>query len=253
MREFFTKLSEVKWISDFIEDFKQNFIDGDRWEWLFEGLLNTLIITFFATLIGIAIGIVIAVIRSTYDKNAETLKKRGGIGYGILKFANGVCNVYLAVFRGTPVVVQLMIWYFVILAFSTNGIMVAVVAFGINSGAYVAEIFRGGIMSIDNGQFEAGRSLGFNYISTMIYIVAPQMIKAVLPTLCNEFIVLLKETSIAGYVGIMDLTKAGDLIRGRTFAAFMPLIAVAIIYFAIVMIFTRLVNVLERRLRRSDH
>ena len=132
-------------------------------------------------------------------------------------------------------------------------LVIAIVAFGINSGAYVAEIFRGGIMSIDNGQFEAGRSLGFNYIQTMIYIVIPQMFKVVLPTLCNEFIVLLKETSVAGYVGIADLTKAGDLIRGRTFSAFMPLIAVAIIYLVIVMLFTWLVGKLERRLRRSDH
>ena len=136
---------------------------------------------------------------------------------------------------------------------SNNDILIAIVAFGVNSGAYVAEIFRGGIMSIDKGQFEAGRSLGFNYIQTMIYVIIPQMFKVVLPTLCNEFIVLLKETSIAGYVGIVDLTKAGDLIRGRTFSAFMPLIAVAIIYLVIVMLFTWLVGKLERRLRNSDH
>ena len=132
-------------------------------------------------------------------------------------------------------------------------IVIAIIAFGINSGAYVAEIFRGGIMSVDNGQFEAGRSLGFNYIQTMVYIVIPQMFKIVLPTLCNEFIVLLKETSVAGYVGIADLTKAGDLIRGRTFSAFMPLIAVALMYLVIVILFTGLVRMLERRLRRSEH
>ena len=131
--------------------------------------------------------------------------------------------------------------------------MLAVFAFGINSGAYVAESFSGGIMSVDNGQFEAGRSLGFNYIQTMVYIVIPQMFKIVLPTLCNEFIVLLKETSVAGYVGIADLTKAGDLIRGRTFSAFMPLIAVALMYLVIVILFTGLVRMLERRLRRSEH
>ncbi len=246
-------ITDVKWINDFISEFKLNFINGDRWEWLVEGLFNTMLITLFATLIGVVIGIVIAVVRSTYDKNEETLKKRGGAGYVVLRIVNAVCNVYLTVIRGTPVVVQLLIWYFIIMASSTNGVLVAIIAFGINSGAYVAEIFRGGIMSIDNGQFEAGRSLGFNYIQTMIYIVAPQMIKAVLPTLCNEFIVLLKETSIAGYVGIMDLTKAGDLIRGRTFSAFMPLIAVALVYLVIVMIFTYLVRLLERRLRRSEH
>ena len=141
---------------------------------------------------------------------------------------------------------------FIVFAKSNNDMFIATFAFGINSGAYVAEIFRGGIMSIDNGQFEAGRSLGFNYTQTMFYIVIPQVIKAVLPTLCNEFIVLLKETSIAGYVGIMDLTKAGDLIRGRTFSAFMPLIAVAAIYLSLVLILTRLVGILERRLRKNE-
>jgi ABC-type amino acid transport system permease subunit len=253
MLKLFASLTEIGWIADLVSEFKLNFINDDRWQWLVEGLLNTLLITLFATLIGICIGICIAIVRSTYDKNEESLKKRGGVGYVLLKIANAVCNVYLTVIRGTPVVVQLLIWYFIIMASSTNGVLVAIIAFGINSGAYVAEIFRGGIMSIDNGQFEAGRSLGFNYLQTMIYIVAPQMFKAVLPTLCNEFIVLLKETSIAGYVGIMDLTKAGDLIRGRTFSAFMPLIAVAVIYLVIVMIFTYLVRLLERRLRRSEH
>lgn len=248
-----SKLLEIKWIKDFVDDFTLNFINDNRWEWLVEGLGCTLFITLFATLIGVAIGIIIAIVRSTYDKNQETMKKRGGAGYHVLKFFNGVCNVYLTVVRGTPVVVQLLLWYFVIMASSTNSMLVAIIAFGTNSGAYVAEIFRGGIMSIDNGQFEAGRSLGFNYLQTMTHIITPQMFKAVLPTLCNEFIVLLKETSIAGYVGMMDLTKAGDLIRGRTFSAFMPLIAVAIIYLIIVMIFTHLVRLLERRLRKSDH
>lgn len=241
------------WFEDFSAEFRLNFLDGNKWKWLLDGLGNTLIITFFAVLIGIAVGVVIAVVRSTYDKNKETLKKRGGIGYVVLWILNALCNVYLTVIRGTPVVVQLLIMYFIIFASSTNGTMIAVIAFGINSGAYVAEIFRGGIMSVDNGQFEAGRSLGFNYIQTMVYIVIPQMFKIVLPTLCNEFIVLLKETSVAGYVGIADLTKAGDLIRGRTFSAFMPLIAVALIYLVIVLLFTQLVRILERRLRRSEH
>lgn len=243
----------TEWFEKFKADFVLNFLDDDRWMWLLEGLGQTLLITFFAVLLGIAIGVVIAIIRSTFDKNLETLKARNRFTYGLLAFFNAICNIYLTVIRGTPVVVQLMIMYFVIFASSTNGTMVAVLAFGINSGAYVAEIFRSGIMAIDKGQFEAGRSLGFNYIQTMIYIVVPQMFKVVLPTLCNEFIVLLKETSIAGYVGIEDLTKAGDLIRGRTFSAFMPLIAVAIIYLAIVMLFTWLVGKLERRLRNSDH
>lgn len=242
-----------EWFSGFKDEFILNFINGDRWKWILNGLGQTLIITFFAVLIGITLGIVIAMVRSSYDKNIETMKKRKGAGYYLLCFFNAVCNIYLTVIRGTPVVVQLLIMYFVVFASSTNGTLVAVIAFGINSGAYVAEIFRSGIMSVDRGQFEAGRSLGFNYIQTMAYIAVPQMFKIVLPTLCNEFIVLLKETSIAGYVGIADLTKAGDLIRGRTFSAFMPLIAVALIYLVIVMIFTYLVRLLERRLRNSDH
>jgi len=241
------------WFQKFKSEFILNFIDDNRWEWIVQGLKNTLIITFFATLIGIAIGVVIAIIRSTYDKNYDTMKKNKGISFYLLSFFNFICKIYLTVIRGTTVVVQLLIMYFIILASSNSELFIAILAFGINSGAYVAEIFRSGIMSIDKGQFEAGRSLGFNYIQTMIYVVVPQMFKIVLPTLCNEFIVLLKETSIAGYVGIVDLTKAGDLIRGRTFSAFMPLIAVAIIYLAIVMLFTWLVGKLERRLRNSDH
>jgi len=242
----------TEWFSKFIEDFKLNFINGDRWKWIVEGLGATLLITFLALIIGVVLGILVAMVRSTYDKNGEGMKKRGGFGYIALKVANSVCNVYLTVIRGTPMVVQLLIWYFIILASAKSGTVVAVIAFGINSGAYVAEIFRSGIMAVDNGQFEAGRSLGFNYAQTMTYIIVPQAFKTVLPTLCNEFIVLIKETSIAGYVGIMDLTKAGDLIRGRTFSAFMPLIAVALIYLALVMILTWLVGKLERRLRKSE-
>jgi polar amino acid transport system permease protein len=143
-------------------------------------------------------------------------------------------------------------YYFVIFSFSRNGVLIAIIAFGINSGAYVAEIFRAGITSIDQGQFEAGRSLGFNYLQTMTHIIIPQAFKNVLPTLCNEFIVLLKETSVAGYVGVVDLTKAGDIIRGRTFSAFMPLIAVALIYLALVIVLTALVRRLERRLNKSE-
>lgn len=242
-----------EWFKNLSDEFVLNFIKDNRWEWIVQGLKNTLIITFFATLIGIAIGVVIAIIRSTYDKNAEALKKNKSLSFYLLSFFNAICKVYLTIIRGTPVVVQLLIMYFIIMASSNSETLIAIIAFGINSGAYVAEIFRGGIMSIDKGQFEAGRSLGFNYIQTMIYVIIPQMFKVVLPTLCNEFIVLLKETSIAGYVGIVDLTKAGDLIRGRTFSAFMPLIAVAIIYLLIVMLFTWLVGRLERRLRNSDH
>ena len=201
-----------------------------------------MIVTVFAVLIGVLLGFLIAIVRTTHDKT------------GKLKILNAICKVYLTVIRGTPVVVQLMIIYFIIFgSVDISKVLVAIVAFGINSGAYVAEIFRSGIMSIDNGQFEAGRSLGFNYAQTMMYIIMPQAFKNVLPTLCNEFISLLKETSVSGYIALQDLTKGGDIIRSRTYDAFMPLIAVALIYLAMVMIFTKLVSLLERRLRNSDH
>lgn len=238
--------------ADFAADFHLNFIASDRWRSLLKGLGATLQITFFALLIGLVIGVVVAAVRSTFDKNHEDMARKGGFGWFMMKIANGICNVYLAVVRGTPVVVQLMIFYFVIFSFSRNGVLIAVIAFGINSGAYVAEIFRAGIVSIDAGQFEAGRSLGFNYVQTMTHIIIPQAFKNVLPTLCNEFIVLLKETSVAGYVGVVDLTKAGDMIRGRTFSAFMPLIAVALVYLALVIVLTALVRRLERRLNKSE-
>ena len=238
--------------AEFAADFHLNFIASDRWRSLLKGLGATLQITFFALLIGLVIGVIVAAVRSTYDKNHEDMARKGGFGWFMMKIANGICNVYLAVVRGTPVVVQLLIFYFVIFSFSRNGVLIAIIAFGINSGAYVAEIFRAGITSIDAGQFEAGRSLGFNYLQTMIHIIIPQAFKNVLPTLCNEFIVLLKETSVAGYVGVVDLTKAGDMIRGRTFSAFMPLIAVALIYLVLVIVLTALVRRLERRLNKSE-
>ena len=240
------------WFLEMKDVFILCFVDDNRWEWLVEGFINSIIITLLAIVIGLFFGIVLAAIRSSYDKNEESLKLRGGAGYVLLKALNGIAKVYITVIRGIPVVVQLMLWYFVILVSQDNDILVAIVAFGFNSAAYVAEIFRGGIMSIDNGQFEAGRSLGFNYVQTMIYIVLPQTIKATLPTLLNEIIALLKETSVAGYVGIMDLTKAGDLIRGRTFEAFMPLIAVAIIYLVTVIVLTKVFSIIERRLRKSE-
>ena len=194
---------------------------------------------------------VIAIVRSTWDKNRETMRR--GPGRFFLALANGVCKVYLTVIRGTPVVVQLMIIYYIIFASSNNGVAIATLAFGINSGAYVAEIIRGGIMSIDPGQFEAGRSLGFNFTQTMRHIVIPQALKNVLPALANEFIVLLKETSVAGYVSVKDLTKGGDIIRGSTYSPYMPLLAVAVIYLVLVMFFSWLVGKLERRLRSSEH
>lgn len=222
--------------------FISNFIDDNRWRYITDGLKITLLVTVFAVLIGVVLGFLIAIVRTTHDKT------------GKLKILNAICKVYLTVIRGTPVVVQLMIIYFIIFgSVDISKVVVAIVAFGINSGAYVAEIFRSGIMSIDNGQFEAGRSLGFNYAQTMMYIVMPQAFKNVLPTLCNEFISLLKETSVSGYIALQDLTKGGDIIRSRTYDAFMPLIAVALIYLAMVMIFTKLVSLLERKLRNSDH
>ncbi|MCI8835385.1 MAG: amino acid ABC transporter permease [Ruminococcus sp.] len=229
-------------LQTFQKKFYTNFIEDDRWKYIWEGLGVTLQVTLFAVLLGIVIGFLIAVVRSTYDKT------------GKLKVLNLICNVYLTVIRGTPVVVQLLIIYFVIFgSVNISKIPVAIMAFGINSGAYVAEIFRSGIMSIDNGQFEAGRSLGFSYAQTMVYIVMPQAFKNVLPALGNEFIVLLKETSVSGYIALQDLTKGGDIIRSRTYDALMPLLAVALIYLIMVIVFTKLVNILERRLRNSEH
>ena len=202
--------------------------------------------------IGIVIGVVIASIRSSFDKNKESLKMRGGIGYYILAVLNAICRVYLTIIRGTPVVVQLMIAYFIVFVSAKDGVPVGMLAFGINSGAYVAEIFRAGIMSIDNGQFEAGRSLGFNYFQTMRYIVVPQMFKSVLPTLCNEFIALLKETSVVGYVGVIDITKAGNVIAGVTYSYYIPLLTVAAIYLVMVMILSYFVGKLEKRLRKNE-
>ncbi len=228
-------------MNDFILSFENNFITDNRYLYLVQGLGTTLLITLFAAILGILLGFLVAIVRSTYDKT------------GKLKFVNAICNVYLTVIRGTPAMVQLLIMYYVIFAStSMSKIVVAILSFGINSGAYVAEIVRSGIMSIDNGQFEAGRSLGFSYPETMYYIIMPQAFKNVLPALANEFIVLLKETSICGYIGLMDLTRGGDIIRSRTYEAFMPLIAVAIIYLILVMIMTHFVKLLERRLRSSE-
>ena len=218
----------------------QNLIAENRWKYIANGLGVTLRITLFAVMIGIVLGFLVAVVRSTYEKTHK------------LKLLNLICQVYLTVIRGTPMVVQLLIMYYIVFVSVTSKIMVASLAFGINSGAYVAEIIRGGIQSIDNGQFEAGRSLGFNYPQTMIYIILPQVFKNVLPALANEFIVLLKETSVCGYIALQDLTKGGDIIRSQTYNAYVPLFTVALIYLVMVMIFTQLVKLLERRLRSSE-
>ena len=228
--------------ADIKTTFISTFIDDNRWIYLVNGLGVTLQVTFFALLLGIALGFIVAIIRSTYQKT------------GKLKILNFICKIYITVIRGTPVAIQLLIIYFVVFSsYNISKIFVAIIAFGFNSGAYVAEIVRAGIMSVDAGQMEAGRSLGFNYIQTMRFIIMPQAFKNVLPALGNEFIVLLKETSISSMIALQDLTRGGDIIRGLTFEAFMPLIAVALIYLVIVMILSYFVDRLERRLRNSDH
>ena len=203
-------------ILSLIEQFQFNFLDDNRWQFILSGLKNTIIITFFAVLLGIFLGFVIAIVRSTHDKT------------GKLKILNVICRVY------------------------PGKIVVAIIAFGMNSAAYVAEIVRSGIMSIDQGQFEAGRSLGLNYTQTMIKIILPQAVKNILPALGNELIVLLKETSISGYIGLMDLTRGGDIIRSQTYSALFPLLVVAAIYLVIVCFLTYLVGRLERRLRTNE-
>ena len=238
------------WFLDVKETFIFNFIEDNRWKYIANGLLVTLEVTFFALLLGICIGVVVAMIRSSYDQNKEDLQP--GPGKFLFSLLNAVAKFYLTVIRGTPVVVQLLIGYFIIFASSTNTVLVASLVFGINSGAYITEVIRSGIMSLDQGQFEAGRSLGFNYIQTMRWIIIPQAFKNVLPALANEFIALLKETAVCGYIGLMDLTKGGDVIRGRTFTAFMPLLAVALIYLILVVVISWLIGKLERRLKSSE-
>ncbi len=225
----------------FTEKLHTNFIKDNRWKYITNGLLTTLEISFFSVIIGTVLGFLIAITRSTCDK------------LGRFKLVNAILKMYLTVIRGTPTMIQLLIIYYVIFASSDiSKVLVAIIAFGLNSSAYIAEIVRAGIMSIDKGQFEAGRSLGFNYRQTMLHFIIPQAFKNVLPALCNEFIVLIKETSISGYIGIMDLTRGGDYIRSRTFEAFLPLIAVAIVYLIIVVVLTSAVSKLERKLKKDE-
>ncbi len=242
-------LSLPEWLEEFCYDLYKSFLFDDRYEMYVRGLGNTLLLTFLALLMGIALGVVIALLRATWDKNGSAMSGLPKIALGI---ANFLCNIYLTVIRGTPVLVQLMIWYFVVFASSRNGIAIAAFAFGINSGAYVAEIIRSGIMAVDAGQMEAGRSLGFGYVATMRHIILPQAFKAVLPALANEFIVLLKETSVASFVSVADLTYAGNIIGGNSYDYLFPLLMTAVIYLALVMFFTYLVGKLERRLRNSE-
>lgn len=238
-------------MSDLKAKFILDFIVKDRWQYITSGLKMTLTITIFALIIGVVIGVIMAIIRTVHDQ-IDKNKMHGSFGF-LLNLLNLFAKIYLTVIRGTPVVVQLLIIYFVIMANSTNKILTVSIAFGVNSGAYVAEIIRSGIMSIDKGQMEAGRSLGLSYATTMQKIILPQAFKNVLPALVNEMITLLKETSVSGYIGLNDLTRGGDIIRGVTYDSMLPLLMVAAIYLVIVMFITYLMGRLERRLRESDH
>ena len=222
--------------------FNRYFVDNGATEWWLTGLKTTLLVTVLALCIGVVLGLLIALIRSTHEQT------------GKLNLLNIVARVYLTIIRGTPSMIQILFFYSVIFAtVNLNNIVIGGIAFGINSGAYVAEIFRSGIMSVDKGQTEAGRSLGLNSAQTMRLIIIPQAFKNVLPALINEMIVLLKETAIIGYIGTIDITKAATLVQSRTYDALVPLLSAAIFYLILVMILTYFMGKLERRLRKSDH
>ncbi len=230
-----------QWWNGIKSDFHKNFIEERRWQYLLEGVGNTLALTGLSLLLGIVLGFATAIVRVVQEKNDK------------LYYLDKIVGIYISIIRGTPLMVQLLIIYFVLLLpIGIERFPAAVLCFGLNSGAYVSEIIRGGILSVDPGQTEAGRSLGFGYGATMFHIVMPQAIKASLPSLCNEFITLLKETSVAFYIGVADLTRGGLKIRSITYSNFMPLIAVALIYLLLVLILTKLVRILERRLRRNE-
>ena len=231
---------------EFYVKFYQAFIEGNRWTQYLEGVGTTLLVTAMALGIGIVLGIVVAMIRTACDQ------QRPGRKNPVLSILNAVCKVYITIIRGTPMMVQLLIMGFVIFRSSRNYTMVGALTLGINSGAYVAEIIRGGLMALDPGQAEAGRSLGLNYIDTMRFIVIPQAFKAILPSLGNEFIILLKDTSLITVIGGKELVYAAQAIYGRTYEQMFPLIGIACVYLVLVMVFTWLVGILERRLRQSD-
>lgn len=244
---FFVGDESAKW---FVTELHNNFITDDRWTWLFQGLWVTVKLTFFAFIFGLILGTIIAIIRVSHDgrvknPNQSISQKIGG---AVLAVLNAICKLYLNIIQGTPTIVQIMIIYYVILANSTNKVAVAILGFTINSSAYIAEIVRGGISGVDKGQMEAGRSLGFGYITTMIYVVIPQALKSALPALCNELVVLTKETSVASMVALQDLLSAALLIRSRTYNAFLPLISAALIYLVIVSIMRAIAAKVERRL-----
>ena len=231
---------------EFFVKFYQAFIENDRWLQYLEGVQTTLIVTALALCMGVIIGILVAIIRTAHDQ------QRVGKHNPVLGIANVICKVYVTVIRGTPMMVQLLIMCFVIFSKSREFTMIGTLTLGINSGAYVAEIIRGGLMALDPGQMEAGRSLGLNYVDTMRFIVIPQAFKAILPALGNEFIILLKDTSLITVIGGKELVYAAQGIYGRTYEQMYPLIGVACIYLVLVMIFSGLLNLLERRLRQSD-
>ena len=227
----------MKTLTELSEEIYKSLIYQQRYEYVLEGLKNTIIMALFATLIGIALGIIIAIIRDNYEKNKK------------LPILNGICNIYVSVIRGTPALLQLMIIYYVVFkSVDINGVLVGIIAFGLNSAAYVSEIIKAGINSINKGQMEASRALGFNYSQSMKYIIMPQAIKNILPALGNEFITLLKETSVAGYIGIIELTKSSDIIASRTYDYFFPLIMVATIYLIMTLGLSKLVKAMERKL-----
>lgn len=237
-------------VQDFSHSFYLNFIKDDRYMQMVKGLGNTLLISILAIVLGVTFGALAFLLRNSFFLDNSRFKILRGIG----KVCKGIGYVYVDVIRATPMVTQLLIIYFVIFAsVNINAIFVAVLAFGFNSGAYVSEIFRAGIQSIDNGQMEAGRSLGLSKIQTMAYIIVPQAIKNILPTLANEFIVLIKETAVVGYISVQDLTRGADIIRSLTFEPFLPLVAAAVVYYIIIKFLTLAIAAFERKLRASDN
>lgn len=227
------------------ERFILNFIEDDRWRYFTNGLGTTYIVSIFAVLLGVVIGVLIAVVRSTADK-----LERPPL---IIRILNVICRLYLTVIRGTPAMIQLLIMYYIVFgSVDVSKRLVAILTFGINSGAYVAEIIRSGIMSVDQGQFEAGRSLGLSYTQTMWHIIIPQAFKNVLPALGNEFITLLKETSICGYIALTDVTHGANTVRSQTYDPYLPLLGAALIYLISVSILSALITRMERRLRVNE-
>lgn len=231
---------------EFYVKFYQAFIEADRWKQYLDGVGTTLYVTAMALALGVILGVVVAVIRTAHDQ------QRPGKKNFLLGIINAVAKVYITVIRGTPMMVQLMIMGFVVFSSSRDFTSVGILTLGINSGAYVAEIIRGGLMSLDPGQMEAGRSLGMGYVDTMRFVVVPQAFKAILPSLGNEFIVLLKDTSLITVIGGKELVYAAQGIYGRTYEQMYPLLIVALMYLVLVMIFSWLLGILERRLRQSD-